>query len=109
LSDEIADWTRAGFISALSHPSPTGGFSAMQRPPACYETVSRDRLPRATRGLSCDDVDGVTAVRHRVDAVAAARSRRRHRRDRVLSDTPRRPRRGPKQLKIEKETTHDLV
>jgi len=41
-SDEIALWTRAGFISDLSHPKPTGGFSAMQRPPACYETVSRD-------------------------------------------------------------------
>ena len=33
-SDEIADCTRAGFISALSQPNPTGGFSAMQRPPA---------------------------------------------------------------------------
>ena len=66
-------------------------------------------LRHKTRGLSCDHVDGVAATWSHEDAVAAALSRRRHRRDRVLSDTPRRPRRGPKRLKLEKETTHDLV
>ena len=42
-----------------------------------------------TRGLSRD----------RVDAIAAT----------VLSHAPRRPRRGPNGLKLEKETTHDIV
>jgi len=44
-------------------------------------------------------MDGVAASCRREDAIAAT----------ALSDTPGRPRLGPKQLKIGKETSHDLV
>ena len=46
-----------------------------------------------------------TCAEHRVDGVPMTTETlvgSRHRRDRGLSDTPRRPRRGPKQLPIEK-------
>ena len=55
-------------------------------------------------GLCCIDAsrdhdDGDATVRSRDDAIAAT----------AVSDTPRRPRRGPKRLKLEKETSHDLL
>ena len=44
-------------------------------------------------------VDGVAAALSREDAIAAT----------AVSDTPRRPRRGPNGPEIEKETTHGIV
>ena len=62
---------------------------------------------RTTRTCAEHRVDGVPRTTETL--VGSRRRRRRHRRDRGPSDTPRRPRRGPKQLKIEKETTPDIV
>ena len=61
--------------------------------------ATRPRLPREARGLSCGRIDAVEAVRLRGDAIAAT----------ALSDTPGRPRLGPKRLKIGTETSHDLA
>ena len=36
---EMALWTPRRFYFDLSQPNPTGGFSAMQRPPACGDRV----------------------------------------------------------------------
>ena len=61
--------------------------------------ATRPRLPHETRRLSCGRIDAVEAVRLRGDAIAAA----------ARSDTPGRPRLGPKRLKFGPETSHDLV
>ena len=63
--------------------------------------VRRTRSRHCLRSLT----RRVTLMRHRADAVAATASVRaasRHCSDGALSDTPRRPRRGPKRLKIER-------
>ena len=61
--------------------------------PVWKDTVAKlSSFTHETRGLSDGHVDGVEAVRHRVDAVAATT-----------------PRLGPNGLTIEKETTHDLL
>ena len=60
----------------------------LARRPAWHETVANPRR------LSRDRGGGVAASWHRVDAVAAAWSRRRHLHECALSDAPRRPRRG---------------
>ena len=87
-----------GFLFALISWMSLGLMLAMALL-ACAEHRGQSLAVREARGLSCDHDDGVEAARHRVDAIAAARSRRRQRCDCVLSDTPRRPRRSPNSTK----------
>ena len=63
--------------------------------PAYGRGLAPTPSPQVSRGR----IDGVAASCRREDAIAAT----------VLSDTQGRPRLGPKQLKIQEETTHDLV